>query len=51
LALELVVPPVQSEDPQNSNENVDFSSWLVDREISPLDFNKWIHDRQSFLSI
>jgi hypothetical protein len=41
----------QCEDPQDNKENVDFSSWLVDRDISALDFKKWINDRYRTLSL
>ena len=42
---------VQCDEPQDPMENVDFSSWLVDRDISSLDFKKWINDRHHSYSV
>ena len=47
LVLDKSVTLVQSEVGQKSSENVEFSSWLSDRELSEVDFKKWINDRKS----
>jgi len=35
----------KSDIPQTSTENVEFSSWLSDRDLSEFEFKKWINDR------